>query len=148
VLAETLRQRGVRRLIVVRPHAAASLPDALKHGLANLDEHAVAALGFEHLLFIRSARTMSGARPTKALQRVADWVLSQMQLMIPQRDKPVRPIKVAQLAAHLPQSPPGTRVVLTERVWDAAQTCDVEALAIDWLQGKATSEAAPQVMRM
>lgn len=114
------------------PHAAASLPDALRQVLANLEEHAVATLGFEHLIFIRPAQTAMGVRPTKALQRVAEWVLSQLQLMIPQRDGPVRPIKVAQfaaqLAAHVPESLPGTRVVPPELVWEAAQTRDVETL--------------------
>lgn len=63
-LAAALHQRGARRLIVVMPHSAASLPDALKRGLANLDEHAVAALDFEHLLFIRSAQAPKAhARP-------------------------------------------------------------------------------------
>src|SRR5882672_2933500 len=54
-LAGRLHARGVRRLIVVMPHAPAQLPDALKLGLANLDEHTVAALGFEHLVFVRPA---------------------------------------------------------------------------------------------
>ena len=151
-LAAALHERGVRHLIVVMPHAAASLPEALKAGLANLDEHAVAALGFDHLIFIRSAQMSSNAKQASAAQRVADWVLSQLQLMIPQRDKPVRPMKVAQLAAqlaaHLPQSLPGTRVVPPELVWEAAQSRHVEALVIDWLSGRAPEEAAPPMMRM
>jgi hypothetical protein len=79
-------------------------------------------------------------------------VLAQLQLMIPQRDQPVRPIKVAQfaaqLAAHLLQSPPGTRVVPPELVWQAAQARDVAALALAWLQGRPTAEATPSIPRL
>ncbi|TMH35138.1 MAG: hypothetical protein E6H58_04780, partial [Betaproteobacteria bacterium] len=130
-LAAALRERGVRRLVVVLPHASASLPDALKHGLANLDEQAVASLGFEQLLFMRSAQARDSRRPDHPLQRVAQWMLSQLQLMVPQRDKPVRALKVAQfavaLAARLQHAPPGTRVVPPELVWDAAQAADIAA---------------------
>src|ERR1700704_3001042 len=72
-LATALRRRGVRHLIVVMPYAAATLPDALKRGLANLDEHAVATLGFDHVLFIRSAQTVTDARAARFMQRLADW---------------------------------------------------------------------------
>jgi hypothetical protein len=151
-LAARLHRRGVRRLVVVMPHAAASLPQALKQGLANLDEHAVAALGFEHLVFIRSAQAASSQRDDSALQRLAHWVLAQLQLMIPQRDKPVRPAKIAQfaaqLAAELPHAPHGTRVVPPEIVWEAAQARDVQALARDWLVGRHTPETTPERMRM
>ena len=44
-LAMQLRAGGVRRLLVVVPHAPALLPQALKAGLATLDEGRVAALG-------------------------------------------------------------------------------------------------------
>src|SRR5213592_1703119 len=146
-LAAALRERGVRRLVVVLPHASASLPDALKHGLANLDEQAVASLGFEQLLFMRSAQTRDSRHSDHPLQRVAQWMLSQLQLMVPQRDAPVRVLKVAQfaaaLAARLPQAPPGTRVVPPELVWDAAQAADIAAFAADWLNGvPATSRRA------
>jgi nucleoside-diphosphate-sugar epimerase len=152
-LATTLRERGVRRLLVVMPHAAASLPEALKRGLANLDEHAVAALGFEHLVFVRSAQMPGDAASSPhPLQRLADWVLAQMRLMIPQRDKPVRPAKVAQfvagLAARLHASPPGTRVVPPELVWEAAQRHDVDALVQEWLRGVEAEASTPQPMRM
>ena len=66
---------------------------------------------------------------------------------LPQRDAPVRVLKVAQfaaaLAARLPQAPPGTRVVPPELVWDAAQAADIAAFAADWLNGvPATSRRA------
>jgi len=137
-LASTLRARGVRDLIVVMPHAPAALPEALKHGLATLDEQAVAALGFEHLLIVRSARAPATLRATSLLQRVADWVLSQLHLMIPQREKLVRPAKVAQfvaqLAAQLPHAASGTRIVPPDVVWEASQAPDVECHAAQWLR--------------
>ena len=138
-LARAWHDAGVRHLLVVMPHTMASLPDALKRGLANLDEHAVAALGFEHLVFIRSAQAPADARAAHPAQRLAHWMLSQLQLMVPQRERPVRAAKVAQLAARiaarLPHSPPGTRVVPPELVWEAAQVDDVVALAEAWLNG-------------
>ncbi|WP_372525324.1 hypothetical protein [Piscinibacter sp.] len=151
-LARALRQRGVRRLIVVVPHAPGSLPDALKQGLANLDEQAVAALGFEQLLFMRSAQAPAGPRSGQALQRLADWVLSQLRVMISQRDQPVRASKVAQfaaqLAALLPTAPRGTRVVPPELVWEAAQTRQLADLASDWLNGRTHAELPVPTLRM
>jgi hypothetical protein len=137
-LAARLRERGVRDLVVVMPHAPASLPDALKHGLATLDEQAVAALAFDHLLLVRPAHADPRVRADKAAQRLADWVLSQLHYMVPQRDKPVRAAKVARfvaaLAARLPQATAGTRVVPPEAVWEAAQAPDVDAFAAQWLK--------------
>ena len=139
VLAGQLRQRGVRDLLVVMPHAPATLPDALKRGLANLDEHAVAVLGFDHLVIVRSAHASAAVRAVSAPQRVANWVLSQLHLMIPQRDKPVRAGKVAefcvQLAMRLHDSPNGTRIVPPEVVWEAAHAPDMERFASEWLRG-------------
>jgi hypothetical protein len=136
-LASRLHARGVRDLVVVMPHAPATLPDALKRGLASLDEHAVAALGFEHLLIVRSAHAPPRVRASSAPQRVADWVLSQLHLMIPQREKPVRAAKVAQLvvrlAVQLPHVAGGTRVVPPEVVWEAAQAPDAERYVAEWL---------------
>ncbi|WP_280153691.1 hypothetical protein [Piscinibacter sp. XHJ-5] len=137
LLAAALYRRGVRDLIVVMPHATATLPDALKRGLATLDEQAVAALGFDHLVFVRSAQPPAALRAASALQRVADWVLSQLQLMIPQRERPVRAQKVAQfvvqVALRLPATAHGTRVAPPELVWEAGQTKDLEGLAAGWL---------------
>ena len=49
-LAQWLKRCGVHTLVVVLPHAQGRLPDAVKRGLANLDEQALAAIGFERLL--------------------------------------------------------------------------------------------------
>jgi hypothetical protein len=136
-LAARLRARGVRDLVVVLPHAPATLPEALKQGLASLDEHAVTALGFEHLVIVRSAHAPPRTRAAAAPQRLADWVLSQLHFMIPQREKPVRPAKLAQfvaaLAALLPHAPVGTRIVPPEVVWQAAQAQDVADCAAAWI---------------
>ena len=149
-LAAWLRACGVRDLVVVMPHNAASLPQALKAGLADLDEHAVVALGFDRVVFVRSARAPSGVRSNLWLQRVADGVLAQLRMMTPQPDQPVRSNKVAQfvgeLALQLPGSAPGTRVAAPELVWRAAQHVDAGALVRAWLAGEALP--APSAARM
>lgn len=138
-LATRLHAVGTRHLIVVLPHDSASLPQALKAGIANLDEQAVATLGFEHVVLVRTAqRPEHLKRP--GLQRLADLVLAQLRMMVPQRDQPVRPVKVAALVAALaralPASPAGTRVMAPEWVWQAAQGGDLAALVTDWLAGR------------
>src|SRR6185369_4080827 len=55
-LARWMRRSGITTIAIVLPHAQGRLPEALKRGLASLDEQAVAALGFERLLLIRSAQ--------------------------------------------------------------------------------------------
>ena len=151
-LAAWLQSRGVRHLLVVMPHAQASLPDALKRGLASLDEHAVATLGFEHLVFMRSAQAPNHERHEHPAQRLAHWMLSQLQMMVPQRERPVRVAKVAQfaaeLAARLPSSPPGTRVVPPEVVWEAAQAQNIATLATHWLNGQPLPETPTRPSRM
>jgi hypothetical protein len=136
-LARWLHDGGVRRLLVVLPHAPGLLPAALRHGLASLDEQAVAALGFEQVVFMRSAQAGPVGAPQGWPHRVARWMLSQLRWMIATRDQAVRPDSVAafavQLALALPQARPGARVVPPELVWQAAQRGDVGALARDWL---------------
>lgn len=151
-LALWLRRAGVRDLVVVMPHRAASLPQALKAGLANLDEHAVVELGFERVVFVRSARAPSAERAQRWLQRVADSVLAQLRMMTPQPDQPVRASKVAQfiaeLARQLPQATPGTRVAAPELVWLAAQNVDAAALVRAWLAGEPLPEPTARRTRM
>jgi len=151
-LALRLRDAGVRRLIVVLPHAPALLPEALKRGLASLDEQAVAALGFEQLLIVRSAQMLAGTRSASRLQRLADGVLAQLRWMVPQREEPVRPAKVAalvvQLARLLPHASSGTRVVPPELVWEYARAKDGAALLRAWLHGDAIPVTRGSAMRM
>jgi hypothetical protein len=151
-LARWLRSCGVRHLIVVMPHDAALLPEALKVGLANLDEHAVAALGFDHVVFVRSAQLPSAEAAGAGPQRLADLVLAQLRLMTPQNQQPVRPKKVAELivwlARQLPSSRAGTRVLPPEQVWQAAQVTDPGALLHAWLGGADLPPASVTVPRM
>lgn len=151
-LAAQLMARGVRRLVVVSPQASASLPEALKHGLATRDEQAVAAMGFEHVFFVRPARSPRAIQATNTWQRVADWVLARLQLMVPQREKPVRACKVAefvvQVALQLPTAPAGARVVPSELVWEAAQVADMAALTRAWLHRRDDAEARVPRMRL
>lgn len=131
MLAQWLQRAGVRRLVVVMPHAPALLPQALKAGLASLDEQAVAALGFEHLVIVRSARAAGEATPgpesgpPSGLHRLGAALLSQLSWMVPQRDQPLRAAKVAQFVAALAQdlveARPGTRVAPPELLHDWAQ---------------------------
>lgn len=142
-IAAALRARGVRQLVIVSPHTASTLPEALKRGLANLDEQAVAALGFDHLVFVRSAQTPDRIRSVSLLQRLADGVLAQMQMMVATTNQPVRAPKVAgfviELLLQLPEADAGTRVVPPELVWQAAQAANpsaVAALVDAWLGGR------------
>lgn len=145
-LAAALHAGGVRRLLVVVPHAPALLPQALKAGLASLDEAAVAALGFEHLVFLRAAAYGSAAAgPASALQRFADWWLAQLRWMVPQREQPLRAARVGELAVELalrlPAAAPGTRVLPPELLWEAAQAADAGAVFDAWLGVAAARQA-------
>jgi len=122
-LAQWLKRCGVQTLVVVVPHATGRLPDALKRGLANLDEQAVSALGFERLLLVRSARKAQDAAGKNVLERVAAWMLSTLRFMIPQTEQPVRPAKLAEFVdAALQVLPPGTHVAAPELLWQANQS--------------------------
>lgn len=150
-LAQRLLAAGVRHLLVVLPHASASLPEALKAGLATLDEQAVASLGFTHVALVRSAQRPADSE-SRGLQRLADMVLAQLRLMVPQREQPVRAAQVAALvsalARQLIDSPSGTRVMAPEWVWQSAQGGDVDALVRAWLQGEALPPVPPPKQRM
>ena len=139
-LARWLRGVGVRHLMVVLPIDPAGAPLALRAGLANLDEHQVASLGFEHVIFVRPAHAPARPSAERWLQRLADAVLAQLRLMLPASQQPVRSRQVAawvvELAVQLPGSPPGTRVASPELVWQAAQGGDGRALAEAWLAGR------------
>lgn len=132
-LARWMRAGGVRTLAVVLPHAPGQLPEALKRGLANLDEQAVAALGFERLLILRSAQKPDAVRPASAPARLAHWMLGIFRYMVPSSEQPVRAARVAELVAEaLHLAPPGIHVAAPELVWQAAQQ-DVRTVARRWL---------------
>jgi len=144
-LATQLRAGGVRRLMVLVPHAPALLPQALKAGLATLDEGRVAALGFEHLVFVRAAQAASGSAAGGWAQRLAAGWLSQLAWMVPQREQPVRALRLAELAAELawrlPHAAPATRVLPPELLWQAAYSTDGGALLSAWLAGDPLPQA-------
>lgn len=149
-LARWLHAGGVRRLVVVLPHAPGLLPKALEHGLASLDEQALAALGFDHLVFVRPSQIASATGAGPRLQRLALGLLAQLRWMVPQRDLPVRPSSVAafavRVAVELPHAPPGTRIAPPALVWQAAQPGDPIALVRQWLAtGTWHSSAAARV---
>jgi hypothetical protein len=148
-LAQRLLHAGARRLVVAVPHAPSLLPQALQRGLASMDEGAVAALGFEQLVFLRMAQQGDdGAAPLGAPQRLARWMLSQLRWMIPQHEQPVRGVTVArviaQLALLLPQATPGSRVLPAALLWHAAQGGDAGALVQGWLDGRPLPDVPAQ----
>lgn len=151
-LGQWLRAAGVRQLLVVLPHAPGLLPQALRAGLATLDEAALAALGFEHLVFVRPARQGGPEAATgTALQRLGLNLLRQMQWMVPQRQQALRPARVAAfvaaLARALPGVPPGTRVVSPELVWDWAQPGGGAPVLEAWLHGRTLPAVAGTARR-
>src|SRR5262249_10115949 len=113
-IATALRAGGVRRLLVVVPHAPALLPKALEAGFASAPEAAASALGFEHLVLLRAPQAAGAGAPGPLLQRFAAWWLGQLRWMVPQREQPLRAVTLAalvvQIARLLPGAPPGTRV--------------------------------------
>lgn len=132
-LAAWLRAAGVRTLAIVLPHAPGRLPEALKRGLANLDEHAIAALGFERLLIVRSAQKPGAVAHRHPLSALAHWMLGVFKYMVPSSEQPVRATKVAELLAVLLRlAPPGIHVAAPELVWQAAQQ-DAQAVVRRWL---------------
>lgn len=133
-VARWMRRSGVQSLAVVLPHSQGTLPEALKRGLASLDEQSVAALGFERFLLIRSARKPGAANTREFLPRLAHWMLSISRFMVPSSEQPVRASKVAELVAvALQLAPPGIHIAAPELVWRAAQG-DLHETARQWLR--------------
>lgn len=121
-LAGWLRSCGVQTLAVVLPHDQGRLPEALKRGLASLDEQAVVALGFERVLLVRSARKPVVRRLAHPAERLAAWMLSIARFMVPPSEQPARASKVAELVdVALALAPPGVHVAAPELVWRATQ---------------------------
>lgn len=136
-LARWLLACGARTLAVVQPHAQATMPEALKRGLASLDEQAVAALGFDRLLLVRSARKPKDRRLAHPAERLAAWMLSIVRFMVPASEQPVRAAKVAELLdVALAIAPPGVHVAAPGTVWQAAQG-ELRDVAHAWLRPSA-----------
>jgi len=135
-LAAWLRAGGVRTLAVVLPHDQGRLPEALKHGLASLDEQAVVALGFERVLLVRSARKPAARRFANPGERLAAWMLSITRFMVPSSEQPARASKVAELVdVALALAPPGVHVAAPELVWRATQG-ELRAVVQGWVAAR------------
>ncbi len=132
-IARWMLASGVRRLLIVMPHAQGRLPQALRQGLANLDEQAVASMGFESVIILRSAQAPGKSAGLKAPQRLAAAMLGVLQYLVPAREKAVNAHKLAEVAVRaLAMAPPGIQVASPEHVWAAAQG-GPRASALPWL---------------
>jgi hypothetical protein len=121
-LAAWLKSSGVSTLAIVLPHAQGSLPESLKRGLASLDEQALASIGFDRLIIVRSAQKPVALVKTHLLERLAHWMLGIFQFMVPSSEQPVRPTKMAQMVDALLQTAPrGITVLAQEEVWQFTQ---------------------------
>jgi hypothetical protein len=151
-LARWLRRCGVQTLVVVLPHVTGRLPEALKRGLANLDELGVAALGFDRLLLVRSAHKPEAATAGNVFEKTAAWMLSTLAYMIPASEQPVRPARLAHFVDEaLRLLPPGTHVAAPELLWRAMQTASrsdaadsMAALVRGWLEAGHNQALAPE----
>jgi hypothetical protein len=133
-LARWMLGCGVKTLAIVLPQAQGQLPEALKRGLLDLDEQAVAMLGFERLLILRTARKPEALQGQSPPQRLAAWMLSVFRFMVPASEQPVRASKVAELLDWaLRLAPPGIHIAAPETVWRASQA-EVREVAAQWLQ--------------
>ena len=127
---------GVRRLLVVMPHEQGRLPEAIKRGLANVDEQTVASLGFECVVIIRSAQAPGRKSGLGLLPRLAAGMLGVLHYLVPAREKPVNARSVARVAeVALALAPPGIHIAGPELVWEAVQG-DAEAEVGRWLCGE------------
>lgn len=143
VLAQWLRRCGVQTLVVVLPHAPGRLPQALRHGLASIDEQQVAALGFERVLLVRSAQKQAATGGRGFLEKVAAWMLSTLKYMIPVSEQPVRPARLAEFVdLALRGLPAGTHVVPPELLWQAGQARNMQTVVQAWLNTRQTADMA------
>lgn len=133
-VAAWMQRCGVTTLAVVMPHDQGRMPQALREGLASVDEHAVAAQGFARVLLVRTAQKPgASAKSVGRLPALASWMLSVFQYMIPAREQPVRTVRVAEfVSVALQVAPPGIHVAGPEWVWRAAQQ-DVRRTVQEWL---------------
>jgi hypothetical protein len=151
-LARWFRRCGVQTLVVVLAHATGRLPEAIKRGLANLDELEISTLGFERLLLVRSARKPEAGVGGNVFEMTAAWMLSTLAYMIPASEQPVRPAKLAHFVdTALQFLPTGTHVAPPELLWRANQTAalseasdSMQALVQGWLEGGHNRSVGPQ----
>lgn len=123
-LGAWLQRCGVRTLVVVMPHAQGQLPAALQQGFASLSEQSVSGLGFERVVWVRSAEKRAVVAPAQGfLERVRDLVLSVFSYMVPQSQQPLRTVHVAHaVSLALQHAPTGVHVLSHEMLWQASRT--------------------------
>ena len=136
-LAHWMADCGVRTLVMVLPHQPNRLPLALQQGLASLDEHTIASLGFHTLVILRVA----DGRPEPALagnlgERLAAWMFRNLKYMIPSREMPLRASQLAKVVGKIVQAaqriPSGTFVAGQELLGQAVKG-DADAIISAWL---------------
>ena len=121
-LAQWLHSQGARTLAVVLPHAQGTLPEALKAGLASLDEHALTHIGFDRLIILRSAEKPAAFTSVNPLEKLAHWMLGIFKFMVPSQEQPVRPTKLVEIVdAALQYAPQGITVLGPQQVWALTQ---------------------------
>jgi len=114
-LAAWMQRCGVHTLAVVVPHDQGRLPQALKAGLANLDEQAVASMGFERLLLVRPAAAPQAPQHANVLEWLAHRMLSIFAYMVPSNEMPPQAADVAALVdVALREMPPGVHIAPPE----------------------------------
>lgn len=137
-LARWFRQCGVSTLVVVTPHAAGRLPEALKRGLASLDEQALTGLGFERLLLVRPSRKADPDAASGLLEKTAAWMLSIFKYMVPASEQPVRPARLAEFIDEaLRVLPPGNHVAPQELLGGRPGPQGMREVVRQWLHARA-----------
>jgi predicted transcriptional regulator len=146
-IAKRLREGGIERLIVLLPHASSMLPEALAGGFASHDEAAVAALGFTPFVLMKPSQQAVGAPQASGLARFAQWWLSQLRWMVPEREQPLRAAVLARLAVQLARrlsalpvsaAATSTYVVPQALMWQLARDADEGEARLDaWLAARA-----------
>lgn len=131
-LAAWMRRCGVHTVAVVMPHARGALPEALAGGFVSLSEQVISSMGFETVVWIRSANDVAKPRPSNWLLRARALVWSVFSYMIPQSQQVIRAAQMAHVVSRaLQHAPAGVHVLSHERVWLALRA-GLPAAATDW----------------
>lgn len=142
-LAQWMGACGVRTLVIVLPHQPNRLPQALQQGLASLEEHTIATLGFNTLVILRVA----DARPQAAVkgnlgERLAAWLLGNLKYMIPSHEMPLRAsqlAKVVGLIVQRAQEIDSGTFVAGQALLSQAVRGDADAIIAAWLGSRSTA---------
>jgi hypothetical protein len=95
-----------------------------------MDEQALASIGFDRLLILRSAEKPLAAKRRNILEGLAHWMLSIFKFMVPTQEQPVRPTKIAEMVdALLMSAPAGITIVSPQEMWELSQCASENMLA-------------------